>query len=212
MLTFNSQVQVGERLRSFSGDAIKNETMFFSASYDYAMQHGGEITRHVLKSLPEEWRGGVFDSRVHMLMPGWWPAIPGYHHDDVPRSRSDNQPNYADPEYRSRHVLFSANAAISPTTFALGRCALPDIEPGEKYYEKWHPLVEQLVKHGYLEEFEAPADTLVYFDWQSLHKAVPARKNGWRFFIRGSLDTTRAVRNEVRRQVQVYLEDPMAGW
>jgi hypothetical protein len=41
-----------------------------------------------------------------------------------------------------------------------------------------------------------------------------ANGNGWRFFIRASWSTDRVKNctNEIRRQVQVYMENPVEGW
>lgn len=44
------------------------------------------------------------------------------------------------------------------------------------------------------------------------HRATPAWKKGWRFFIRASFGTKRLVTNETRLQSQVYLRDLTAGW
>lgn len=69
-------------------NAIKNEKMFFNSDLVFAYENGGPITKSFIDNLPEEWKtNSVFDSRVHMLMPGWYPAIPGWHHDDVPRPK-----------------------------------------------------------------------------------------------------------------------------
>ena len=56
--------------------AIKNEPMFFSSDLHYAYSKGGPITRSFIEALPDAWEHAVFDSRVHMLMPGWFPSIP----------------------------------------------------------------------------------------------------------------------------------------
>jgi hypothetical protein len=85
---FDSQIhELGHFANDCSNDDIKNEPMFFNCDLDFAWDNGGNITRSFISNLPYDWQdeGIVFDSRVHMLMPGWYPAIPGFHHDDVPR-------------------------------------------------------------------------------------------------------------------------------
>lgn len=155
----------------------------------------------------------VIDSRVHMLMPGWFPCIPGFHHDDVPRSGRNGQPNYFNPEYKSEHILALVNGDICATEFALGEIELPDVTEGI-YYKQWHPMVEQAIKDGKLKSWQPKGNAIVYFDWQTFHQGVRATQNGWRWFCRVSWNTDRAKNctNEIRRQVQVYLEHPMEGW
>lgn len=215
MYKFNSQIKErGVFPSDYPQEVIKNEPMFFNASLDFAYEHGGEITRDFILNLPNDWYYDfpVVDSRVHMLMPGWFPCIPGYHHDDVPRNTSNGQPNYDNPEYYSQHLMGLVNGEICPTVFALGEHSLPKAEG--IIYKNWHPLVEQQIKDGTLSEYEAPSGKYIQFDWQSMHTGQRAKGNGWRWFIRLSRNTERQAytTDELRRQVQVYLEFPMEGW
>ena len=58
-------------------DAIKNEPMFFNASSEHAYHNGGPITKSFIAAASlHGWSGAVFDSRVHMLMPGWFSVAP----------------------------------------------------------------------------------------------------------------------------------------
>jgi hypothetical protein len=207
-----------------SNDAIKDEPMFFNSDLLFAMSHGGPITRSFVAALPEEWRDvpAVFDNRVHMLIPGWYPAIPGYHHDDVPRPPipvgqhflTAGQPDYDNPAYRARHIFGLVNASVSPTNFAIGKCVMPEVPEGELIYRAWHPVVEGLLSSGHMKAQSAPDRTLIYFDADAFHTGTKAVGNGWRWFGRVSIDTDRAktVTNEFRRNAQVYLEFPMEGW
>lgn len=220
---FNSQI--GLLPGSFAqGDTdIKNEPMFFNCSFDFAYWHGGPITKSFLSQLPPGWTEDVvFDSRVHMLMPGWYPAIPGFHHDDVPRPEipvgqhfiTAGQPDYDNPAYRSEHIIGLVNGDICPTIFALGGCEMPAIAQGELIYRRWHEEVVKLIEAGKLESFEAPSNRLIYFDCDTFHTGTKATGNGWRWFGRISRNTDRVkkITNEIRQQVQVYLEFPMDGW
>jgi hypothetical protein len=220
---FNSQIKIlnpfGEGLTD-----IKNEPMFFNCAPLFAWQNGGPITRAFLDALPMDWCGDdtVFDSRVHMLMPGWYPAIPGFHHDDVPRPEipagqhfiTAGQPDYENPRYRSEHILGLVNGDICPTVFALGECTMPAVEEGELIYRKWHPEVERLLAEGKMTQYRTESNTLIYFDCDTFHSGVKATGNGWRWFGRISRNTDRVnkITNEIRSQVQVYLEFPMEGW
>ena len=214
--SFNSDVALGGTIPYVGADVVKNEPMLFSCSADAARKLGGPITRSFLDRLELVWDldepDVVIDSRVHMLMTGWWPCIPGWHHDDVPRSRSDGQPNYVDPEYRSEHCMALAGADVCPTEFAIGQHALPDVASGRVVYRDWHPMVEDQVRTGRLRLWRAPTWRLIFFDWQSMHQGTQAIGDGWRWFVRASRSTNRQQFNEVRRQVQVYMDRPNDGW
>jgi len=221
---FKSDVsEIGTFANSIKNEAIKNEPMFFNASVDFAYKNGGEITKSFINSLPKDWLiDTVFDSRVHMLMPGWFPAIPGWHHDDIPRPEipvgkhfiTAGQPDYDNPRYKSEHILGLVNADVCPTEFAIGNCKMPAIPEGDLIYRKWHEEVEDLLAHEMLTNVVAKDRTLYYFDWQTFHTGQKATSNGWRWFGRISRNTDRvkSVTNEIRQQAQVYLEFPMQGW
>lgn len=222
---FDSQICImntfAENLKNYQ---IKNEPMFFNSDLKFAYDNGGEITKSFIDALPTDWKNGeiVFDSRCHMLMPDWYPAIPGFHHDDVPRPEipvgkhfaTAGQPDYDSPRYKSEHILGLVNADICPTEFALGECVMPKIEDGELIYREWHKEVLSLLDKNELELFLAPDRSLIYFDCDTFHSGRQANSNGWRWFGRVSRNTdrTKTITNEIRQQVQVYLEFPMEGW
>ncbi len=203
---------------------IKSEPMLFNCDLESAHRHGNQMTREFLANLPDDWRCAplVLDSRVHMLMPGWYPCIPGWHHDDVPRTRSDGQPNYGAGQVRSAHIIALVNGDICPTEFALGAANLAEPALGRVVYADWHEQVELLTRNGVLEVQAAPSNRLVSFDDRTWHRGTAAVAGGWRFFIRASryfdAATGRPVErhnkrtNEVRRQAQVYMSAVNAGW
>lgn len=212
---FNSQVQLGEPLPNFTELEIKNEPMLFNCNYDAAWNLGGIITRSFLKSLPYNFYSSpdfVFDSRVHMLKTGWFPCIPGYHHDDVPRSTINGQPNYDSPEYLSQHAMALINGDICPTEYALGECEMLKINESQIIYKEWHKEIIKLLEKSKLDKWSTPTNQVILFDWQSFHQGTRAVKDGWRWFGRASKNTHRKPTNEIRNQVQVYLEFPMEGW
>lgn len=210
-------------IRDFDELTVKNEPMLFNCDLEHAKKLGGPITNAVLEVLPSEWEKVpvVIDSRVHMLMPGWYPCIPGWHHDDVPRTRDDGQPNYGPGQFRSQHILCLINGDICPTAFASGSMDFEIPPPGSVIYGDLHPVVENATKTGKLNLTSVPSNRLVQFDDRSWHTGTKAIKNGWRFFIRISryfdpnqnpVQRGNARTNEIRRQVQVYLENPNDGW
>lgn len=209
--TFNSQMTLGATLPSFTTEQIKNEPMFFSCNRSYVAEFGGPLTHAFLNALAADWGDCIIDSRVHMLMPGWYPAIPGYHHDDVPRDIVTGQPNYDTPEYYADHAMALVNGDVCPTDFALGTATFEKVN-SRKTYDGWNEAVNNYINTGTLTKVAAPSNQMLYFDWQTWHSGTKAAKNGWRWFMRASRNTKRPVLNEVRRQVQVYLEKPMEGW
>jgi hypothetical protein len=213
-IKINSQIHIGKTVRSFPDSVLKNEPMFFNCSWQFAYDNGGEPTRKFLEALPKHLQNDktIIDSRVHMLMPGWFPCIPGFHHDDVPRERKDKQPEYHNPSYRSQHALILYNGGICPTEFAVGESEFPEVPIGQTCYKVWHPIVDRMCKDGTLTSVMAPPNTVVFFNDRTWHQGTRALESGWRLFIRATWDTGRIPTNEIRRQVQVYLEHPMEGW
>ena len=217
-MLFNSQVQaIGKFKATFSKEEISNEPMFYRASFDFAWDNGGNITKHFLSSMMTKgWNPDkvTIDSRVHMLMPGWYPCIPGMHHDDIPRTRSDGQPDYENPGYNAKHLIGLVNAEIAPTEFALGEIDLEIPPEGQLIYRDWHPKIMQAIADGKMESFKAKSGIMYEFDNYSFHQGTAAVSSGWRWFIRVSKDTDRALdcKNEIRKQTQVYMENPVEGW
>ena len=222
----DSKWELGEVLPKFSQEQLKYEPMLFSCSYSFAYDHGREPTKAFLRALPKSWRNDftIVDSRTHMLMKDWYPCIPGYHHDDVPRERSDGQPEYKDPSYRSEHCMAIYNGNICPTEFALGSSSFSDIPLGDVYYAKWHAIVLEKIKNGELKNVSAPENQMIYFNDRTWHQGTKAIDFGWRTFIRatryiptekgksGAKTIGRPNFNEIRKQVQVYMDNPMSGW
>jgi hypothetical protein len=235
---FNSQVKDVGPIDDWSQDAVKKEQMLFNCDLAAAFEMGGQITRNViLNSIkykhPATYNAvvglnavdrhayaavalkklnAVIDTRVHMLKKGWYPCIPGFHHDDVPRSRTDGQPNYCNPEYKAVHHMALVNGDIAPTEFAIGDMRLPDVDTGEVYYKKWHPIVEDMISKGKLTRIKVPSNRILEFDWTAMHQGVGAVADGWRWFGRITYGSNRVPTNEIRHQVQVYMEHPMEGW
>lgn len=210
-------------MKEYTQEEIKNEPMFFNCGFDFAFDHGGPITKEFLtKFLVDDHhstRNVIVDSRVHMLMPGWYPCIPGWHHDDIARTRKDGQPNYKNLAYKSKHASTIIGDA-SVTEFLFGEINLAIPKLGRTIYKDWNDEIEN--RKAEREFFVRPklkytiqpiaTNRLVYFDWQTFHRGMPATKDGWRMFIRASWDTERKRTNEIRRQSQVYMSALEAGW
>lgn len=210
MLTFDSFYVSGPKMPRFTDEQIKNEPMFFSCSVDFAYDNGGPITKTFIRNLAASYRKGIFDSRTHMLMPGWYPCIPGWHHDDVPRSTKDGQPNYVNPEYQSMHCLALVNSDVAPTEFLVGQVKVPYPKEGKVVYEQWDKHINSIDKEESL-IIEKAEDKLHYFNCDTFHRGTAAVRSGWRWFGRVSIDTHRKPTNEIRKQVQVYMPRNKCG-
>lgn len=202
-------------LEKFSNDQIKNEEMFFNSDLNFAYEKGGPITRDFINKLPSWIKNvnPVLDSRVHMLMKGWFPAIPGFHHDDIPRTTASGQPNYENPEYSAKHLMALQNAEICPTEFVVGSLEL-EIPKEGIIYKQWHKEIVKKLEREELRVVKVPDRCFVYFGPEDFHQSTRAVSSGWRWFVRISWDTDRQnkITNEIRRNCQVYLENPMEGW
>ena len=214
-IRIKSEFTWGTELPEFSQWDVKNEPMLFNCDAAHARDLGGPITKAFLGAFEREGRAlkdAVIDTRVHMLMKGWFPCIPGWHHDDVERTAPGGQPNYHDPKTRPHHAMALINGAICPTEFALGEAHMPLIEPGKVVYREWHPMVDTLVENGVLRLESAPSNQIIYFNDRTFHQGTRAVADGWRWFGRVTWGSDRKPTNEVRRQVQVYMDNPMEGW
>ncbi len=214
-MRFRSRLQIGPKLTgTFTQEQIKNEVMLFNADVDFAWRYGGPITQAWLNAMTTARLlsdSCVIDTRVHMLMPGWYPCIPGWHHDDVPRMPDvAGQPNYDNPAYFSKHCCALVNAGVAPTEFLTGLIDVPEPVAGRVTYEMWDSHLGDGLSHG--DVIVAPEAQCLFFDADTFHRGVPAVKSGWRWFGRASWDTDRKPTNEIRRQVQVYLGVVNAGW
>lgn len=206
----NSQIYYGESLSNADAARIKNEPMLHRATRDFAFCNGGPLTAEFIDALP--WTGDILiDSRVHMLMPGMFPCIPGWHHDDVPRERSDGQPEYFNPSYKAEHCM-AIWGGCSRTEFAIGAHEFEPAPIGQKVYKEADRVVECLCERSALERVTIPDSRLVFFDWLSWHRGMEATERGFRFFIRATRHSKLAARNEIRVNANVYMPVLEEGW
>jgi hypothetical protein len=207
---FEPKFKVVGQMPIYSESVIKNEPMLFSADMHFAYNKGGSIIRRFIdsalsKTPKDDW---IIDVKVAMLMKGWYPCIPGWHHDDIPRSTPNGQPNYDNPEYKAEHI-FCVIGDCSMTEFFKGIITLPKVE-NNTVYGVWNHLINKNIIEADI--FKCKNGELYYFTDSDFHRGVPATKSGWRVFIRASRSTNRIFHNEIRNQVQIYLPAHEAGW
>jgi hypothetical protein len=148
----------------------------------------------------------VIDTRVTMTMEGMYPSIPGWHCDDVPRSRTTGQPVMHGVNPLVQHfmvILSDQEDAVSCTEFVSKPIKL-DIDLTNVWGSVDKQLTENKPETGFLKQGE-----IIRFNQEAIHRASPTVTPGWRFFYRASI-THRKPANEIRNQVQVYASKN--GW
>lgn len=207
-MLFDSRVKtVGRLVGSW---VVKDEPMVFGCDYYGANRLGGQLTKNFTDFCLRYWgrdSNFIIDSRTQMLMSGWYPCIPGWHLDDVPRERLDKQPNHYNPSYKAEHLAVFLGPC-SKTLFAVGEIELVEPPIGHTIYTAWHPEVEL----SNLKKQEIQPGNIVAFNWQSFHKCQQATENGWRFWIRATRYTHRPFTNEQRTSVNIYIPTENQGW
>ena len=210
---------------------IEREPMLFGADWDFAAEKGGPITRSFLAALNAAGGFGtmnpgiIIDSRVHMLQEGYYPCIPGWHTDDAPRDILTNQPDIFSPKVVQHALCVVDTDTGSTTEFITGRLRLrkESIEAQRAFtvdgkVKTVYEAASDIIDAALTDPPQAwsvnavPNNAVCLFDSRDWHRGVPAKRAGWRFFIRASHSSDRKVENKIRRQVQVYLPRTNIGW
>lgn len=195
---------------------IKHEPMLFAASYSFAEANGGPLTKSFLYSLIDKdipLDDLIIDTRVHMLMKGWFPCIPGWHHDDVIRTRQDGQPDYDHPNaLKPEHIVCVVDGGTgSMTEFISSELTMTEVPVDKVVYKEWNSEINndrindvsiQTIKNG----------EILQFNTETFHRGVSAVGNGFRWFCRASFNSTRTPANEIRQNANVYMSNLNEGW
>ena len=217
--TFTPNLKTVDHIESMRNtNTVKNEPMIYSGCPDFAHSNGGPLTREITRLLlrnrnftsllvyvPEEYNV-VIDTRVTMTMEGMYPSIPGWHGDDIPRSKTTGQPvlHGVNPFVQHFMVLLSdQDSSVSATEFVS-----KEIELDVDLANVWDSVDKQINEIKPQTGFIDPGE-IVQFNQEAIHRASPTVTPGWRFFYRASI-THRKPANEVRNQVQVYASKN--GW
>lgn len=190
---------------------IEQEKMLFSCDLTslFILCPAGSMIWNFAKKVVElsECTDWIIDSRVHMLMNGWYPCIPGWHTDFVPRKAPLNQPDFMHPTNTAEHYLMVVGNT-SLTQFVDEPIELPGAPVGSTYYGFWNDEIKKLdPKIKTVESGE-----IIHFTSNDWHRGVVAKKSAWRLFVRATRGVDREPENKVRRQTQVYLPAVEGGW
>lgn len=199
--------------------SIREEPMLFGASIDFAYKEGGMLTRQVLNHIRNQpgfsdecfihaSKGyhPVIDTKSVMLMPGFYPCIPGWHCDGVIRKDGESQPDLSTLNEDIYHYtcVLSSNPDQSETEFLNENVSI-DIDENAV----WQSVDKDLEKRS-LNVLRFKSGDIVRFRRSNLHKCPPANQRQWRYFFRISFYHMPAM-NQIRNQVQVYI-DKNQGW
>lgn len=209
--TFKPNTKVIGEMPVFDVDTIKDETMLFSADYEFAAKKGGVITNHFLPFL-DPMKDWIIDTRVHMLMKDWYPCIGGWHMDNIPRNTWNEQPDYKNPAFISDHVLCVIDVGTgSLTEFLEDEVSLTDPSQNRMVYDHFNEEINKKIGNGTINTRQYASGDVLSFDALTFHRGRAATGSGWRFFIRATTNTPQKAYNEIRRQVNVY-QDVKRGW
>jgi hypothetical protein len=225
MLFNRNQPTFGKAIEQPSQELIKNTLGLHRASLEDAIRYGGELTRAALSAMDLTFSKKyiLVDTKVHMLMPGMCPAIPGWHTDGVPRGEALIPEGKGNPDIYAQeqmdapvfHLLVTGTSCL--TSFLKDRdvnLMVPDV-PDRKLYSMVTQQVREKVASGELQTYEAPSCTPVKWDWWEIHTGIPAKHHEWRFLIRVTETDLQQpktdLREIIRTQQQCYM--PMNfGW
>lgn len=230
VFTFNQNpVKTGNVLDlPVSQDAIEHTPTLRRASVRDAVVFGGPSVARILETCPlSDSRAYVLvDTKVTFLMPGWIPAIPGWHTDGVPRGDELTPSGTGKPSLSEQLRLSQQGCRPIYHTFVAGVPAIPKfmnnplsmkLQHADDYelYTEISERVSDLVNAKYTTDslfVDYVAGQWATWDWWNLHAAVPSTERGWRLLVRVTeSDTPPNVRDFIRPQTQVYVPQNF-GW
>lgn len=238
-----SSLIYGDTIEQPSADEVKSTPSLWNASLDDAIKYGGDLTRAALGAM--SFIGDkdyiIVDTKIHMLAPGQYPALPGWHTDGTPRLPVDVRPEALDhaddvalhhllhPQNKGLPVIAAQSRLDSPrfhllvtgqgclTQFAEGPVAIEvPQEPDRALYSMITKQVREGVEAGEIEILDIPSCTAVEWDWWALHQAQAAQAVEWRFLMRVTEsdhnEPQTDLRKVIRTQNQVFVPSLDAGW
>jgi hypothetical protein len=225
-MLFNRNIpHMGKPIEQPSEELIKNTLGLHNASLDDALKYGGDLTRAALGAMDLQMtkKHIIVDTKIHMLLPGMCPAIPGWHTDGVPRGAElkpeiKQPPNIQAQEEMDTpifHLLVTGTSCLTQFIHQMNIDLEVPETPDSKLYRMMNQQVTGLVESGELTTYEAPSCTPIMWDWWELHTGVPAKHHEWRFLIRVTetniQEPKKDLRDIIRTQQQGYM--PMHfGW
>lgn len=191
------------------------------ASLQNALLFGGPLVKSLLESCPlaGDRPHTIVDTKITLLLPGFIPAIPGWHTDGVPRgqdwdpygsgtpSMAAQQTQAEDGKFPRFHTMIVGTPCMTQFVDMPVTLDLRHAEDTALYKE-----VTQQINERIPPTYNHPLARWVSWSWWNIHRAVPASTRGWRLQIRVAemyhppLET-----GFIRAQSQVYVPEEF-GW
>lgn len=191
--------------QKFTDKAIEAEPQFYASDPDYVETHAGPITKAFISALARflgmhDFDRAIIDTRSHMLLPGMYPCIPGWHLDNKPRF--DGLPQMT-VEQDHQHFLMTFGEQ-SPTQFLTEPFLWRDIKSTADYRAANDEIERQCLDR----QSVVPGSLVTFRDvW---HRGRPATAAGWRWFGRLTMLDNRTLQNKIRTQTQAYVVERWA--
>lgn len=219
-MLFNNDVKIHDKLKYIPDDhEIKNIPQFYRTDVDMAYRLGGKFIKEFLHTIPKtDYRYISIDTKVHMLKPGWYPCIPGWHCDDFHRVNNIPQLSKVKEDAPSLHYGVVIGKS-SFTEFLKYPIELPNEKEISFYsssdkpiYGIYSDLLDAIIKQKKAETFKVKSGVPFEFSTLDFHRGVQCEIPEWRLFLRVTQSNHRNPKNEIRNQSQVYLRDINIGW
>lgn len=213
-----NRLKKGKSIEQPSDLEVKNTFSLWNASYDDAIRYGGEVTREALRAMNirHDRKNIVIDTKVHMLFPGWSPAIPGWHADGAPRDSNKN-PNgkdapdtfaqEGDTRFNRYHIMVTGTGCLTQYINCPLLVPIPSV-PSYDVYSVMSKYVQSFAENNPLAVSSFESCTNYEFDWWDIHTGIIATKKEWRYLIRvcesDYYEPRKDLREVIRMQSQVY--------
>lgn len=228
MTVFNrNPLGVGVRIEAPDQALVRNTLGLVNASIEDAIRYGGELTRAAIgaMNLRNDRKHLIVDVKVHMLMPKFYAAIPGWHCDGVPRGETWSPLEKAPPRMDVQTAISDGKKPpLRPTRFHMlvtGDGCLTefvdvpnidiDLATDARLYADMN---RELLKRDPPVR-PVPSCQVIEFDWWDIHRGVEATMHEWRYFVRVAeidiAEPERDLRKVIRTQHQVYAPQDF-GW
>lgn len=202
----------------FPTQDLRGFSQFYRADPSFVWKFGNPIYRMFLNMCPfsDKFKYISVDSRVHMLMPGWYPCIPGWHCDDF--YRPNGQPDLENvPEMNHFAMVIGSTACTEFITKPINLPGPDEIlatvvcpKQARPLYAYYNQCMEYSPLTGSRRQVES--GEIIQFGPLDFHRGMPATNNSWRLFVRATESDVQEPLNELRTQTQVYLPSPFEGW
>lgn len=195
------------------------EPRLVGVSMALAYEKGGQLTRRIMKALGDATQGygpkvpkglhAIVDTRCQRLMPGMYPAIPGWHCDDIPRPTYEGQPDFSlvNPEARHFTAYCETVPNVSNTEYVLSPFEFTPTQG-----PVWRELHRTLENSRGLLRGHQRAGVIMAMSHDTPHRATACQNRGWRFWLRLSFMHRKPEAPLIASQEHVYVVSEANGW